>query len=322
MLKGVTIAACLLAVVAVIQTTSRPLAIRLEALIYGDFSSNVGYRGGLIDEPGTLRAHGVFGSPTAFAGGAVIMGFVILQLTRSAKLRWWPVLPLAGCLLGLLLTYSRHGLLAVVVAAIAATVTNPHTALRRLGAVLVVLAVSSTVVSTHFWEERLSRGLTADVNLRTRLLDGPSDLAKRLQVDPVVGVVGIGLGVEHVVTSSTELATVREGFVSNSFLLYLLYAGICALVGVLVVFGLSIREALRLPPRDRSLALGALLAICVILASDNYGLFHMTMPFGWSLVVAMVHATTLGATEGRRPRPRSSDLAGGGGGGLRPVPTP
>jgi hypothetical protein len=290
-LKGVTVAAVLVTVLALVQTISRPLAIRLEELLYGDFPSTVGYRGGLIDEPSQLRSHAVFGSPTVFAGAAVIMGLLILMLSRFARVRWLPLVPLIGCGLSLLLTYSRHGLLAALLAVIVATITNRRSAVRRIGAVLIVATLLSTVVSTGFWAERFSRGIAGDVNVRTRLVDGPSELADRLREDPMVGVAGIGLGVEHVTSSSTELGEIRRGFVSNTFLLYMLYAGVFAFAAVVVVFGLSIARARRLALHDRSLALAALLGICSVLAADNYGFFHMTIPFGWSIVVAMVYAT-------------------------------
>lgn len=297
--QGVIAAALFVALIGVIQSTSRPLALQLEDFFYGSFASDVSYRGGLIDESDQLRAHGVYGSATTFAGGAALIGFCSLILGLLVQRRLWSRIAFGVCILTVFLTYSRHGLLALVIFAIVFAVTSPRQSARRLGMILTISLLLSTVAASGFWTERLSRGnITEDVNLESRLIEGPANLVERIIDDPLVAFVGIGLGVEHALTSP-DLTEATRGFVSNSFLLQLLYAGIAAFVTYVLFFVAALRRALHLTTRMRSLALGSILGVCVILASDNYGFFHTTFAFGWSLLVAIVSVSQYHPRWGR-----------------------
>jgi hypothetical protein len=192
-----------------------------------------------------------------------------------------------GSAIAMLLTYSRHGLLAWAILLTPSFLRRPGR-----GALLPVLLVASVSVlgATQFWAERINRGgVNEDENLSARLVVRPLELLERISEEPFILVSGVGLGTDHM-DRTDEDGPSREGFVSNGFALYLFYLGVSGLAVVVGLLWVTLRAALRLDGELRAVAIGGLAATVVIIASDNYAFLHTSFPFMWSVLVAMIHA--------------------------------
>jgi hypothetical protein len=100
---------------------------------------------------------------------------------------------------------------------------------------------------------------------------------------------GVGLGTDHIERSNGRGPS-QEGFVSNSFALYLFYLGLPGCAVVLALLASTFRAAWQLEGELRAVALGGLAATVVIIASDNYAFLHPSFPFMWSVFVALVQS--------------------------------
>lgn len=286
LLRGLVVGAIALFLMALAQSASPSTALWLEQRFYGDFSGD--YRERLIEGSDTLRVYGMYSTSTCFAGAATMLGVLLLLLQTGRRRGWMLLAGAGGCLVASLLTYSRHALVAWAVFSLLAATLRPGKFLRTAGVAVGVLVASSSLISLEFWEERIDRGgVESDENLSSRLVDRPLELLDRIQEEPSVGLVGVGLGVDHVGPAVGSRPS-RYGFVSNGFLLFLFYGGIVPFLAYCGVFALSCLRALGLETAHRATAVGAIGAVVVVVASDNYGFLHLSIPFMWSTLLALV----------------------------------
>lgn len=287
--RGVLIAAFWMAAVALIQRFWRDLALQLETFIYGARSVGsqaFGYRERELFQEGYLRAHGMYGASTCFAGGASMTGALLFfwMSRRRVTSLMWAGLFASG--IAMLLTFSRHGLLAWALLLAPSFLRRPS---RGMVMPVLLLVSVSILGAGQFWEERIERGgVSEDSNLSARLVDRPLELLQRIEEEPMILLSGIGLGTDHIYRSNGDGPS-QEGFVSNSFALYLFYLGIPALAVIVALLLSTFAAAWRLNGQARAMSLGCMAATIVIIASDNYAFLHMSFPFMWSVLVALIH---------------------------------
>lgn len=131
-------------------------------------------------------------------------------------------------------------------------------------------------------------GVEEDQNLSSHLVDGPGELLDRLEREPSVALVGVGLEARHVPPNRLP-PNYRDGFVSNSFLLYLFFCGALAFIAVLATFAAAALRALRSRRSEVGLAFGVVAACAIVVASDDYAFFHSSLTFLWTASFAMIH---------------------------------
>ena len=286
---GVLASALWMAAVALIQYFWRDLALQFETFLYGPRSVgsvNLAYRERAIMENTRLRVHGMYGASTCFAGAASMTGALLMLRMSRIRAGLLTRLGVLGSAVAMLLTFSRHGLLAWGALLIPPILRRPGR-----GAILPVILVGSVAVlgAGQFWAERIGRGgVRDDENLSARLVDRPLELLDRISDEPSILLTGVGLGTSHIVRPDAD-APSREGFVSNSFALYLFYLGVWGLGVVVALLFTALRVAWRLEGDVKGAALGGLTATVVVIASDNYGFLHSSFPFMWAVLVALIH---------------------------------
>jgi hypothetical protein len=287
--RGILVAALWMIAVALIQSLWRDTALQLETLLYGsrsEGSASFAYRERALMFNTRLRVHGMYGASTCFAGAATMVG--VLLTFRMSRERASPVTQLGflGSAAAMLLTFSRHGLLAWAALLLPSFVRRPG---RGSLVPLLMVAIVSVLGAGEFWAERIGRGgIQDDQNLSSRLVERPLELLDRISEEPSILLGGVGLGTSHILRTGEDGPS-QEGFVSNGFALYLFYLGILGLGMVLVLLAFTLRTAWGLEGRSRAAALGGLGATVVIIASDNYGFLHTSFPFMWSALVALIY---------------------------------
>jgi hypothetical protein len=250
----------------------------------------------LLGESANIRVYGMYSTSTCFAGAASLVAALLLFRLAQVKAGLLNHLGLLSAAVTMLLTFSRHGLLAWGVLLLPSFVRRP----QRGFAILALLGVLVALLGAgDFWAERLSRGgVREDGNLSSRLVDRPLELLERIEEEPSILVSGVGLGTDHLSRRGAEGGPSRYGFVSNGFALYLFYLGLFAVGVVVALLLVTAMAAWELEPDLRAAALGALGAAVVVIASDNYGFLHSSFPFMWSVIVALIH-TQADAAEAR-----------------------
>ena len=277
--RAFVVSACSVGVVVLLQAASSTTYNLVYKLYYGSFP---------VAFQHVSRLYGMYYHPNNLAGASVLIGaFTLLFAGGKKYARLWFI----GVMLAFtatLLTYSRHGLLAMLLFFSVIVVLNPRR-LRGASVVILLLALFAGIfVSFDYWAERIGRGgVRTDENLRVRFITRPIELLNRLQAEPDIGLIGAGLGVEHSLEGH-ERRSARFGFVSNTYLLYLFFCGFPAFCAFLAVFLAGLRKAIRLPMAQRAPFAGAVLATVTVLASDNYAFYHTTFPFLWSFLIAVL----------------------------------
>ena len=126
--RGVVIAALWMAAVALIQSQWREVALQLESFLYGARSQGSGsfaFRERALLFQERLRVHGMYGSSTCFAGATTMVGVLLLFRMSRERVGLICRLALAGAAAAMLLTVSRHGLLAWAVLLLPAILHRP-----------------------------------------------------------------------------------------------------------------------------------------------------------------------------------------------------
>ena len=149
--KALVVSAVLVGSVAIAQTLSRDLALTMELLFSGghELTRSAGHLNRLIriEHVEVLRAYGMYGSSTAFAGATALMGFVIILFRKTINSRALVIIAISACFSATLLTYSRHGLLALLVFASVLALLQPRRVIWLLGVGAATAAVASFFVS-------------------------------------------------------------------------------------------------------------------------------------------------------------------------------
>jgi hypothetical protein len=286
--RGIVIAALWMAVVALIQSQWRDLAMQLEGILYGDRSKGSGsfaYRERALMFSERIRVHGMYGSSTCFAGATTMAGALLMFRMSRERVGWLTRLALVGAAAAMLLTISRHGLLAWLLLLLPAMLHRPGR-----GSILPIVMIGTVAAlgAGDFWAERINRGgISEDENLSYRLVERPLELIERISDEPSILIGGVGLGTSHIMSTGEEGPS-QEGFVSNSFALYLFYLGAAALFTVTALLVSAFLAAFTLEGKLRAAALGGLAATVVVVASDNYAFLHTSFPFMWSALVALI----------------------------------
>lgn len=286
--RGVVVAALWMAVVALIQSQWRDLAMQLETFLYGARSRGSGsfaYRERALLFSEQLRVHGMYGASTCFAGATTMVGVLLTFKMSREQASWLTRLALVGVAAAMLLTISRHGLLAW-----AALLLPPLLKRPGRGSILPIVMIATVVAlgAGEFWAERINRGgIQEDENLSYRLVHRPLELLERITEEPSILISGVGLGTSHI-TRPGEEGPSQMGFVSNGFALYLFYLGTGALLAVVALLASTFKAAFSLHGRLRPAALGGLAATVIVIASDNYGFLHTSFPFMWSALVVLI----------------------------------
>ncbi len=286
--RGVVAAGLWMALVAVIQSQWRDVALQFETFLYGHRSRGSGsfaYRERALLFSERIRVHGMYGVSTSFAGATTMAGVLLFFRMNREGLGWLGRAALLGAAAAMLLTISRHGLLAWGVLLLPVMLRRPG---RGSILPLIMIGIVTVLGAREFWAERLSRGgIEEDHNLSSRLVDRPLELLERVSEEPSILVGGVGLGISHI-TRGGEDGPSMDGFVSNGFALYLFHLGSAALIAVVTLLASGFKTALSLDSNVRAAALGGLGAAVVIIASDNYAFLHTSFPFMWSALLALI----------------------------------
>jgi O-antigen ligase len=197
---------------------------------------------------------------------------------------------IAASAVAALLSYSRHALLAMLISGFFYFVLAKRGRIKALLLGIVILVGGLQIVSVDFWQERVGKGgVTTDSNLRARLIDRPKELVDRIVQDPLVVVLGAGLGLKRLEDMDREeKREAQYGFASNGFLLYLFNTGIAAFAVVLALYGRALVRAFKVADDGRAVALAGVLCAASVVASDNYAFVIPNIPFMTSLILASV----------------------------------
>lgn len=286
--RGIVVAALWMAAVALIQSQWRDLAVQLETFLYGARSRGSGsfaYRERALMFSEQLRVHGMYGTSTCFAGATTMAGVLLTFRMGREQVGWLSRVALVGAAAAMLLTISRHGLLAWAALLLPTLLYRPGR-----GSILPIIMMATVVVlgAGEFWAERINRGgIQEDENLSYRLVERPLELLGRVTEEPSILISGVGLGTSHIMRPGEESPS-QMGFVSNGFALYLFYLGIGALIVVVALLANTFKAVLSLHGKLKPAALGGLAATVIVIASDNYGFLHTSFPFMWSCLVALI----------------------------------
>ena len=311
---------------AIVQVASLQGALWIEQFFYSALSAGAEvnaagetYRERLLFVLSNTRAYGTHSAATTYAGICVMFACMatLLRLVVPANLRRLLSLAILAFAVTTMLTFSRHGVLAIVVFYAVANLSRRARQTQAIQTILVLGAVFISFTTMSFWQERVNRGgVEEDRNLRLRLIERPLELLDRLSTDPSIAVIGAGLGLRRLFgTGSDEL----YGFVSNGFLLYFFHCGIGALLMICLLFFKAAQRARQLSGQYSSVALAAIVATAVIIASDNYGFIQLTCPAFWACMLAIIYMLPLkvAAPSVARPAAARQALAG-----PRPAPRP
>ena len=286
---GLVASGILLGAVAFAQSYSSSAAMRLESILYSGHGTTVSeeIRQARMVATGSQRVHGPYGSPTAFGGTSALAAIVLMSYTHFEKRTKTAVIAIACLIVAALLTYSRHGLLALAAFAGVIAVRRPTRLPKIAGIGLLLAAVSFLVVSPEYWAERLGRGGLSDPNIAVRVIVRPGEAMERIAQDPGILLYGSGLGLEWFLSGAAKREALF-GFVSNTFYLYLFYCGVIGFFAYLAFFVSTFRRALRLG-REHATFLAASVGAALVIASDNYAFTKMTVPFAWSTIAALIY---------------------------------
>ena len=294
---GMGITASLLIILALViyQFGNTANNTAVASFFYSNFSEDT-VNTHLASKARLYRPSATFQAPTTLAGMVLMSaGCAWLCLQNS-----YPVVARLAVMVGVLssiFTLSRQGILSIAIAApffiLASNEKNP---LKRLNLILlkviitvfVVILFFSLIGSTEFGQilgDRLSRGgVEDDYNLSARLIDGPIKLYDVIKNDLSILLWGIGVGIQKARFIQDADLINNLGFVSNSFLLPLLYTGVFGFLSLIIfwiwnlVIAFKLRNNLRLP------AMGIVLMTIILLLSDNYGYLTKSAVMMWSLI--------------------------------------
>lgn len=296
LLRAVSIAGIAMFCFALGQTVApESLGLALEAFSAGDGAEPVAgtYRGRLLLTSETLRAFGTYGSSTLFGGVAAAVAAVLASHPLGRQRH---VLGVACAMSAAALSYSRHALLAVAVVVAGLLVQRAANRLRLAVAGLFLVISVTGIFSTDFLEARVSRGLLGDENIHARVVDGPQRFARRLVDEPSIGLLGIGVGPDLILTGS-RLSAAREGFVSNGALLHVFYLGVPGGIFYLYTRGAASRLAWRSARRGNTAIVGCIAALLIIDVADNYAFLHQSIHFAWALFFGINSPSRDGTTH-------------------------
>jgi hypothetical protein len=278
----------LMATCALYQAASPDNARAVEDFFFGSFidpSTSIRVRN--IDqwEESDLRIYRVgamYGASTCFAGASLLTGTLcwLLNEMRGKRLAGMSGLGMAS--IASLLTISRHSALALVALLLTAFVCGIRASRALVVGGLAFAVLVYAVLPSEGWQRRLAKGGVAeDDNLASRLVDRPREFASRVADDPAVLIAGTGIGIDYFLKGS-EFEAANFGFVSNTFVLFVFFQGLAALVVVACIFGWGLRRAAMLDRHRRALFVAIIACTGVVMASDNYGYFHCSVIFLWA----------------------------------------
>lgn len=262
------------------------LAGAVAATAYGLFTVNTEYYAGRLGGSSGLDPNEL---ASALVAGVALSGALAVALKRSPG---WRLASLAGgafCLLGIFLTVSRGGVLALTVALIAAIFFSGRWRMQVVLATVLVAATTfvyfTTVASTED-RERISSSTQGEA----RVPDGRTTIWaigwRMFEANPVNGV-GAGnfrdsakdyLLQPGVLTRSDQILRDTPQVAHNSYLEVLSELGIVGLGLFLTIIGFSLVSALRAAtnfrirgdPSSEALARGVAIALVGALAADFF----------------------------------------------------
>jgi hypothetical protein len=239
------------------------------------------------------RAAGPFGNPN-IPGVIGILGAFVVWLLASRR---WALLAFALAVAIVIPTVSRQAILALVLCLAIWLITGaPKTRIAGFALLALVPLASPIVASIPSLAptiERFSRwqgGALEDNNVSGRLLDGPARLWNLIVEKPDTAVVGAGWDVQKLMSQGVDVGIYGTGFVSNSFLLWLYFAGVIGLLFILFFFGRLLQAALKARGDLRARSLAIVFPLMFLYFSDNGGIlieaFVNNICLLWGLIVA------------------------------------
>lgn len=271
-------------------------------LFYGSYSDKLDL---LAETDGVLeyqstRPSATFQGPTSLAGIALFATANIWLSCHSVKL-FNPLLIRLSVLGGVLisvLTLSRHSLLAMLVSLPFFLFSRDLTGKTRKQSVRILekffifilvsllslpMLISSTPVGENLTARLERGGIQEDYNLQARLIVGPQRVLNLIESDFSVLITGIGTGMRNV--KDRQLARfVNDHMISNSFVIPLVYLG---LFGFFIFLGFWLWNLKIAWPLRKTMsynALGIVLMMFVIVASDNYSYNQKSAISMWSML--------------------------------------
>lgn len=227
-----------------------------------------------VSERVALRPSGPFHGPTSAAGTALLLGALgWLVLGGTGHLA---ALCIVFGLGGAALTVSRHAGLAVLGALPfwMAGRSRGEVSLGFLKRVFGLAAIVTmlAVVAGDAWTSRMERRgpMLEDRNISARVVDGPLRYLNAIADDPLLFITGVGPGANKARFVDNAREIKRLGFVSNSFLLPLLYLGFPGFALYLAIWGQAAFAAARFSRVIGLQALAIFVTTAILVASDNY----------------------------------------------------
>lgn len=273
--------------------------------VFGSHAGPVDRKAQLRMEHGVERVRAPFWS-TTLAGMAAMVGVANLFMFRRSRSFMLQYGGLACCTMTILLTGSRHGVLAVGCGVAAAVVLGNARIAVRTGVITVILGI--IVLHSEYssmWEKRLEatqRGVFSDESIRARLIYGPERLFQLITLKPEVFWAGTGIDASKLAKHGGDVDRLTLlGRLSNGFLLYIYTLGI---FGFLVFLGFwlwTFRIAWSTPdPQARQLGVAAVVTTMVVIVSDNYSVYEEPAVWLQFLVAGTVVAARLSLTKVQR----------------------
>jgi hypothetical protein len=199
------------------------------------------------------------------------------------------------------LTLSRHSLLAMLIASpfflfsrnlVKRKTSDKLYIYKKIAISIVIFAIAIPIFLTTSAGgnliDRLNKGgVGEDYNLQARLIDGPQRVTNLINSDPNVLLYGLGTGARNIKfgENAQELRKfVQEGMISNSFVIPLVYLGFFGFLCFLAFWLWDLRVALILKKSLSWNAVGIVIGMFVIVASDNYSYNQKSAIAMWSLL--------------------------------------
>lgn len=297
---GLTVALCILAVIAALEFRNPAMAGFFNQIFYRDTGGYI-----LSDWGAKLfstRVSGPFGNPNGLAVGGLMAAFAVWWLGRGRL----STVSFACVAVLMVATVSRQAILAAALCFAVYVLVSGRKMLGYGAVALVAIPLAAPFLgAVSFLEpiiERFSRwnsGALNDNNVSGRLIAGPQRLWAVISESPDMLFFGAGWDVQKLTNQGVDTGLYSMGFVSNSYLLWVYHAGVIGLIFILGMLLNGVSVALRLPAAERAKGLAVLLPITFLYFSDNGPILIEALIVGIAMTMGAIFATPQLAAQRR-----------------------
>lgn len=293
---GIAVSIVVISLLALYQFGDPIRNAQIANFFYSDFYQSL-TGSDLTNQARIYRPSGPFQAPTTLAGTSLLAASSTWLCLRKSNPLISKISILAG-ILASVLTLSRHGILAIFLALPFYIVSNYKskksfnifsTWFRLTVVVFLLFFIASYFFdNTEIGQQLMVRlnkgGVSEDTNLQARLILGPSRLFNLIAQDFSVLIFGLGTGISKARFTSGSDTLRHIGFVSNGFLLPLLYTGLFGFFTMIFFWIFNLRTALKTYKFLSPICISIPLISILIILSDNYGYLAKPTVMLWSLV--------------------------------------